>query len=186
MDEGGDGSFPGRCCLSTHAQTPRTTQPKPADESEEEEDEEEPVLKFEDEPLEANEVVLMPDGGEGVVEGIRRGNVVVRGVLEIDLCVHKFVCLSLVGWARPCVRTHVQYLTTTPNDHDRTQVRTENGVMETFKLEEVKRKHVAPPGYVRPESAWSSLSFLLICVGCFWLGVWSTVRADRTPHPPAH
>jgi hypothetical protein len=79
------------------------------EESEEEEEEEEPVLKFEDEPLEANEVVIMPDGSEGVVEGIRRGNVVVR---------------------------------------------TENGVMETFKLEEVKRKHVAPPGYVRPESEW--------------------------------
>lgn len=52
-----------------------------ADESEEEEDEEEPVLKFEDEPLEATEVVLMPDGSEGVVEGIRRGNVVVRCLL---------------------------------------------------------------------------------------------------------
>ena len=60
----------------THINKPTKT----ADESEEEEDEEEPVLKFEDEPLEATEVVLMPDGSEGVVEGIRRGNVVVRGL----------------------------------------------------------------------------------------------------------
>ena len=46
----------------------------------------------------------------------------------------------------------------------RTQVRTENGVMETFKLEEVKRKHVAPPGYVRPESAF--VAFCFAC--CVW------------------
>ncbi len=85
------------------------------------------MLKFEDEPLEANEVVLMPDGSEGVVEGIRRGNVVVR---------------------------------------------TENGVMETFKLEEVKRKHVAPPGYVRPQSecigAWV-LELMVVGWLCGWV-----------------
>lgn len=82
-----------------------------AESEEDEEDEEEPILKFEDEPLEANEVVVMPDGSDGVVEGIRRGNVVVRSLAEGS-----------------------------------------GSVMETFKLEEVKRKHVAPPGYVRPQS----------------------------------
>jgi len=74
------------------------------EEEDSEEEEEELVLKFEDEPLEANEVVLTPEGAEGVIEGIRRGNVVVK---------------------------------------------TDAG-LETFKLEEVKRKHIAPPGYVKP------------------------------------
>ena len=66
-----------RACLPIKTNACKQTN-KTADDSEEEEDEEEPVLKFEDEPLEATEVVLMPDGSEGVVEGIRRGNVVVR------------------------------------------------------------------------------------------------------------
>ena len=74
-----------------------------AEESEEED--EEPILKFEHEPLEAGETVLVPDGSEGVIENIRRGNVVVR---------------------------------------------TETA-LETFKLEEVRRKNIAPPGYVPPQ-----------------------------------
>lgn len=74
-----------------------------AEESEEED--EEPILKFEHEPLEAGETVLVPDGTDGVIEGIRRGNVVVRT----------------------------------------------DTALETFKLEEVKRKNIAPPGYVPPQ-----------------------------------
>ena len=34
--------------------------------------------------------------------------------------------------------------------------------METFKLEEVKRKHVAPPGYVRPERAFCVFLLCLV------------------------
>lgn len=97
--------------------------PAEAESDDDEEEDEEPILKFEHEPLEANEAVLMPDGSEGVVEGIRRGNVVVRTLGE-------------------------------------------SGVMETFKLEEVKRKHVAPPGYVRPQSEWVRSEVH----GCRWLG----------------